>query len=83
MMLAAITALLSLPLVTSHRFNKSLITVTRNMFSWSSAIDPEIEPTAQQSVLRPDHDQSFLAASCARSASCIWRSVSSWSRWAR
>ena len=83
MMLAAITALLSLPLVTSHRLSRSLITVTRKRFSWSSAIDPEIEPTAQHSVLRPPHDQSFFAASCARRASCIWRSVSSWSRWAR
>lgn len=33
MMLAAMTALLSFPLVISHRLRRSLMTVTRNLFS--------------------------------------------------
>lgn len=34
MMLLAITALLSFPLVISHKFNKSRMTITKNLFSW-------------------------------------------------
>jgi len=51
MMLDAITALWSFPRVISHRLSKSRIAVTRNRFSWSSAIDPEMLPMAQHRVL--------------------------------
>mmetsp|Transcript_2464 Transcript_2464/g.8866 ORF Transcript_2464/g.8866 Transcript_2464/m.8866 type:complete len:248 (+) Transcript_2464:2484-3227(+) len=79
MMLLAITALCSLPRMISHRFSRSRITVTRKRFSWSSAMDPEMEPMAQQSVLRLFHDHS-LPLSCMASFSSICFSVSSWSR---
>ena len=36
----------------------TLMTVTKNLFSSSSYIDPEIDPIAQQSVLRFFHDHS-------------------------
>ena len=51
MMLEAMTALLSLPRVISHRFSRSRITVTRNRFSCSSTMLPLMLPMAQQSVL--------------------------------
>ena len=66
MMFDAITALLSLPRFISQRPSKSLITVTRKRFSSSSFIAPEIEPIAQQSVLRLFHDHS-LPSTCAES----------------
>ena len=56
MMLEATTALLSLPRFISHSPSKSLITVTRKRFSSSSDMAPEMEPIAQQSVLRLCHD---------------------------
>merc|ERR1719427_505127 len=59
MMLEAMMALLSFPFFCSHRPSKSLITVTRNLFSSSSCIEPEIEPIAQQSVFRFFQDHSF------------------------
>jgi len=49
MMLEATIALLSLPRFCSHRPSRSLITVTRNLFSSSSCIAPDMEPIAQQS----------------------------------
>ena len=58
MMLEAMTALLSLPRVISHRFSRSLMTVTRNLFSCSSSIEPLMDPMAQQRVLRPLQDSS-------------------------
>ena len=57
-MLEAMTALLSLPLVISHRFSRSLMTVTRNRFSCSSSIEPLMEPIAQHKVFRPFQDSS-------------------------
>ena len=51
MMLDAMTALLSFPRVTSTRFSRSRITVTRKRFSCSSLMLPLMLPTAQQSVL--------------------------------
>lgn len=45
------TALLSFPRVISQRLSRSLITVTKNLFSCSSAMLPLILPIAQQSVL--------------------------------
>ena len=56
MMLEATTALLSLPRFISHSPSRSLITVTRKRFSSSSDMAPEMEPIAQQSVLRLCHD---------------------------
>lgn len=49
MILEAMMALLSLPFFCSHSPSKSLITVTRNLFSSSSCIAPEILPIAQHS----------------------------------
>jgi len=49
MILDAIMALLSFPFFCSQRPSKSLITVTRNLFSSSSCIAPDILPMAQQS----------------------------------
>ena len=57
-MLEAITALLSFPLVISHRFSRSLMTVTRNRFSCSSNMEPLMEPMAQHKVFRPFQDSS-------------------------
>mmetsp|Transcript_9005 Transcript_9005/g.22202 ORF Transcript_9005/g.22202 Transcript_9005/m.22202 type:complete len:251 (+) Transcript_9005:1928-2680(+) len=82
MMLEAMTALLSFPLVISHRLRRSLITVTKNLFSCSSAMVSEIEPMAQHSVLSRFQDHS-LPLSCRASFSSICDSVSSWSRWLR
>lgn len=58
MMLEAMTALLSFPLVISHRFSRSLMTVTRNLFSCSSSMEPLMDPMAQQRVLSPLQDSS-------------------------
>ena len=52
MMLDAIIALLSLPFFCSQRPSKSLITVTRNLFSSSSCMAPDMLPMAQQSCLQ-------------------------------
>mmetsp|Transcript_1809 Transcript_1809/g.4478 ORF Transcript_1809/g.4478 Transcript_1809/m.4478 type:complete len:202 (-) Transcript_1809:440-1045(-) len=52
MMLEATTALLSFPRFCSQSPNRSLMTVTRNRFSSSSDIAPDMLPMAQQSVLR-------------------------------
>lgn len=52
MMLDAIIALLSLPFFCSQRPSKSLITVTRNLFSSSSCMAPDMLPMAQQSCLK-------------------------------
>ena len=46
MMLEATTALLSFPFRDSVRARRSLITRTRNFFSYSCGIDPEIDPIA-------------------------------------
>mmetsp|Transcript_38102 Transcript_38102/g.44363 ORF Transcript_38102/g.44363 Transcript_38102/m.44363 type:complete len:206 (+) Transcript_38102:1991-2608(+) len=51
-MFEATTALLSFPLLCSQRPNKSLITVTKNRFSSSSDMAPDIEPIAQHNVFR-------------------------------
>merc|ERR1719158_46462 len=51
-MFDAMIALLSLPFFCSQRPSRSLMTVTRNLFSSSSCMDPEIEPMAQHNVLR-------------------------------
>ena len=71
------------------------MTVTKKRFSWSSAIAPAIDPTAQHSALRGAHRAPPLpsavggpagqdpAPTWARRRACIWASVSSWSRWAR
>src|SRR5262249_43347687 len=58
MIFDATTALLSLPRFISHKPNRSLMTVTRNRFSVSSFIAPEMEPIAQQSLFRLFHDHS-------------------------
>ena len=50
MMLEAMTALLSLPRVISHRLSRSRMTVTRNLFSCSSTMLPLMLPMAQHSV---------------------------------
>lgn len=63
MMLEAMTALLSFPRMTSQRLSRSRMTVTRNLFSCSSIMLPEIEPMAQQRVLKVFHDHS-LPLSC-------------------
>merc|ERR1719500_2030184 len=59
MMLDVMIALLSLPFFCSHSPSKSLITVTRNRFSSSSCMEPEIEPIAQQRVFKFFQDHSF------------------------
>ena len=64
MILDAMTALLSFPRVISHKFRRSLMTVTRNLFSCSSSMDPLIDPIAQQRVLRPFQDSSRPFWSC-------------------
>ena len=43
----------------SQRSRRSLITVTRNLFSSSSCIDPDMEPMAQHNVLRFFQDHSL------------------------
>ena len=48
----ATTALLSFPRFCSHNPNKSLITVTKNRFSSSSAMAPDILPMAQHKVFK-------------------------------
>lgn len=63
MMLAAMTALLSLPRVISQRLSRSLITDTRKRFSCSSAMLPLMLPMAQHSVFRLDQLHS-LPVSC-------------------
>nr|GMD55046.1 hypothetical protein AX774_g1318 [Ipomoea batatas]GMD58511.1 hypothetical protein AX774_g1318 [Ipomoea batatas] len=73
------TALLSFPLVISHRFSKSRMTITRNLFSCSSTIDPDMDPIAQHNVLRLFHDQSS-PSSCLLSFFNICSNISSWSR---
>jgi len=45
-MFDATTALLSLPFKDSVNASRSLITLTRNFFSYSEGIEPEIEPMA-------------------------------------
>jgi hypothetical protein len=77
MMLDAITALLSFPLVISQRFKRSRMTVTRNLFSCSSAMLPLMEPIAQHKVFRacqlhslplsctiPPRDNELLQVTC-------------------
>mmetsp|Transcript_13317 Transcript_13317/g.55783 ORF Transcript_13317/g.55783 Transcript_13317/m.55783 type:complete len:258 (+) Transcript_13317:1362-2135(+) len=80
MMFDAITALWGLPRVFSHRLSRSRMTVTRKRFSWSSAMDPEMDPMAQHSVLRLFQLHS-VPLSCSDSLPIICCSVSSWSRW--
>ena len=58
------------------------MTVTRNRFSVSSFIAPEIEPMAQHSVLRFAHDHS-VPSTCLASFSVMIFSVSSTSRCVR
>jgi hypothetical protein len=53
MMLEAMTALLSLPRVFSHRLSRSRMMVTRKRFSASSLKLPLMLPMAQHSVLSP------------------------------
>ena len=64
MMLEAMTALLSLPRVISHRLSRSRMTVTRNRFSCSSTMLPLMDPMAQHSVLRAPqlHSMPFSCA---------------------
>mmetsp|Transcript_10526 Transcript_10526/g.16159 ORF Transcript_10526/g.16159 Transcript_10526/m.16159 type:complete len:207 (+) Transcript_10526:1719-2339(+) len=76
MMLLATTALLSLPRFCSHNPSKSLMTVTKNRFSSSSDMAPEIEPIAQQRVLRLFHDHAD-PSTCSVSLASIILSVSS------
>mmetsp|Transcript_14687 Transcript_14687/g.30386 ORF Transcript_14687/g.30386 Transcript_14687/m.30386 type:complete len:208 (-) Transcript_14687:29-652(-) len=86
MMLLAITALLSLPRVISHKPSRSLITWTKNRFSSSSRIAPEMEPMAQHSVLSPCRDQPGppgVGCTCRPSFSIITSSVFWWSRCVR
>jgi len=45
-MFDATTALLSFPFSDSVNASRSLITLTRNFFSYSEGMDPEIEPIA-------------------------------------
>merc|ERR1719211_498893 len=59
MMLEAMMALLSFPFFCSHSPSKSLITVTRNLFSSSSCIDPEMDPMAQHNVFKFFQDHSL------------------------
>lgn len=67
MILEAMTALLSFPLVISHRFSRSRITVTRKRFSCSSSMEPLMEPMAQHRVFKPFQDSSrpFCSWDCA------------------
>jgi len=65
MMSAAMTALLSLPRVISHRFSRSRMTVTKKRFSCSSCMLPLMDPMAQQSVLSALHVH-LAPASCKR-----------------
>merc|ERR1719422_1300472 len=58
-MLDAIIALLSLPFFCSHNPNRSFMTVTKNLFSSSSCIDPEMDPIAQHSVFKFFQDHSL------------------------
>lgn len=51
MISAATSALCVLPCVFSHRFSSSLTTETTNLFSSSPLMQPDIEPSAQQSLL--------------------------------
>lgn len=81
-MLEATTALLSLPLFISVRPKRSLMTVTRNRFSVSSFMAPEMEPMAQQRVLQLAHDHSE-PSTCLASFSDMIFSVSITSRWVR
>lgn len=76
------TALLSLPFFISHRPRRSLMTVTKNFFSSSSDIAPEMEPTAQHSVLRLCHDHS-VPFTWRWSLSSMMRCVSSQLRFVR
>jgi hypothetical protein len=57
--------LLSLPRFISQRPRRSLMTVTRNRFSASSLIAPEIEPIAQHSVFSCCHPHS-VPSTCNR-----------------
>merc|ERR1719507_878352 len=59
MMFDAMIALLSLPFFCSHNPSKSLMTVTRNRFSSSSCMEPEIDPIAQQRVFKFFQDHSL------------------------
>ena len=45
-MFDATTALLSFPFSDSVKASRSLITLTRNVFSYSEGMEPEIEPIA-------------------------------------
>ena len=64
MMLEAMTALLSLPRVISHRLSRSRMTVTRKRFSCSSTMLPLMDPMAQHSVFRAPqlHSMPFSCA---------------------
>ena len=75
-MLLAITALLSLPVMFSVSPRRSLMTVTRNRFSSSSDMAPEMDPIAQHSVLRLFHDH-LLPLTCSVSFTSMMFSVSS------
>mmetsp|Transcript_53360 Transcript_53360/g.115845 ORF Transcript_53360/g.115845 Transcript_53360/m.115845 type:complete len:224 (-) Transcript_53360:86-757(-) len=81
MMFEAITALLSLPRVNSHKPSSSLMTVTKKCFSSSTFMAPEMEPMAQQSVLNPCLDH--CGPTWKLSFSIIICSVSRKSRWVR
>ena len=64
MMLLAMMALLSLPRLFSHNPNKSLMTVTKNRFSSSSFIAPDMDPMAQHKVFKLRHVH-WLPSTCA------------------
>mmetsp|Transcript_29229 Transcript_29229/g.84965 ORF Transcript_29229/g.84965 Transcript_29229/m.84965 type:complete len:205 (+) Transcript_29229:1779-2393(+) len=82
MMLLAMTALLSFPRFCSHSPSRSLMTVTRNRFSSSSDMAPEIDPMAQHRVLRLFHDHA-VPSTCSVSLASMMLSVSSQLRWVR
>ena len=70
MMLDAMTALLSLPRVISHRLSRSRMTVTRKRFSCSSSMLPLMLPMAQHSVFSAPQPHS-LPFSCAAAARLV------------
>ena len=79
MMLEAMTALLSLPRVISHRLSRSRMTVTRKRFSCSSTMLPLMDPMAQHSVFRAPqlHSMPFSCAAKGGSAEIpgLWRAL--------
>merc|ERR1719343_40286 len=83
MILLATTALLSLPLFCSQRPNKSLMTVTKNLFSSSSDIAPEILPMAQHSVFNIFQSNCDSILTWSESFESIMDSVSSQWRWVK